>query len=207
MLTVVTPAADRKLLTEAEMRAAAGLPADDASQDPALAALNDEVSAILTTACRVARAGVIAPTLRQETLSETFRSTCDGEMWLSRHPVASVTSIHRDSDLVAPEGYAFDAATGRIDRILSSPTLSWRPGSYVVVYTAGWADVPVELKLAAKKLVAALRSETARDPSLKRVEIPGVITREWWVGPKDDPLIPGEVMSLISPFVNHAREP
>lgn len=207
MLTVVTPAADRKLLTAEEMRAAAGLGGDDSSQDAALAALNEEVSAIITAACRVSRAGSSPPTLHQETLSETFRPSCDGEIWLSRHPVSAITSFTRSATNILADEYVLDSATGRVDRLANDRTWLWRAGSYVVVYQAGWAEVPIEIKLAAKKLVGSLRSEQARDPSLKRVEIPGVITREWWVGPKDDPLLSGEVMSLIAPFVNHAREP
>jgi hypothetical protein len=68
------------------------------------------------------------------------------------------------------------------------------------VYIAGFDEAPDDLKLAASKLAAALYSETARDPNLKRVDIPDVEEREYWVGPSDDPLLSAEISDLLAPY-------
>jgi hypothetical protein len=47
-------------------------------------------------------------------------------------------------------------------------------------------------------------SEGGHDPGLKRENIPGVLEREYWVAPTDDPAFPVEVKQLLDPFVNLA---
>ena len=205
MLAIVTPAGDPNLLTVGEMRVAAGLAADDNSQDPALAELNREVSVLLASACRVPRAGAAPLTLRLETVAQTFALDCrDSGLWLSRRPVTEIVSITSAGVALPIDAYQLDGIA--LSRWSSVRRTDWPIGRYLVTYKAGWADVPVELKLAAKKMVASLRTEATRDPALKRVEIPGVLTEEFWVGPKDDPLIPADVAALITPFVNLTLE-
>ena len=55
------------------------------------------------------------------------------------------------------------------------------------------------------KLAAVLWSEGVKvDPGLKRESIPGLIDREWWVSPGDDPLMSREIEELLRDYVNPA---
>lgn len=201
MLTVVTPASDRTLLTDAELRSAVGSTPPIADGD--LAALNHRVAAAITRHCRIAAAGTTPPTLRQETLSEQFRLTCRREaVKLARRPIASITSVTYCGALLGASDYEVDTSAGLMWRLSADCRVCWSAGKLVVVYIAGWQTVPHELKLAAAKLASAIYQEGTRDPNLKRVRIEGLSEREYWVPPTSDPLIPSEVADLLSAFIN-----
>jgi hypothetical protein len=205
MLTVTTAASDLSLLSLAELRAAAGV--TDASQDAALTALGARVAAAITAECRVAAGGVVPPTLRHETLTETFRLRSSVEsLILSRRPVTAITSVTEgDDDPLTVADYEFDAASGLLYRLDGDDARTcWSSCNKVVaVYTAGWATVPEDLKLAASKLVTVFWLETARDPNLRRVSVAGISEREYWVAPSSDPAMPAEVIDLLRPYMNH----
>src|SRR4029077_223188 len=106
MLIVTEPAEDLQLLTEEELRIAAGLEPDDDSQDTALATQGLRAAAALAGACGVAVAGYdasLAPlrgaaprTLKAETLVETIRVRPGyqyGTLVLARWPVLEVISV------------------------------------------------------------------------------------------------------------------
>lgn len=199
ILTVVTAAADRSLLTQAEARAAIG----DASAD--VTALIARTSAAIVRACMIAAAGVVPPTLRLETLSEQFRLKSGREqLALARFPIVSLDSVTEDGTALDLDyDCEFDAGSGLVYRLSSDTRICWPCGRIVFDYSAGWETVPDDLKLAASKLAAVFCSEGSKvDQGLKRESIPGVIDREWWVGPSGDPAIPVEVMDLLKPYVN-----
>lgn len=205
ILTVTTAASDRNLLTLAELRAAAGV--EDNSKDVALTALGNRISASITAACNVRAAGVTPPTLRQETLSEAFRITGDPEgLILARRPVVAVTSITElDASLDPDYDFEVDAVSGMVYRLSSDDRRCWPCGKIVVVYSAGWATVPEDLKFAASKFVQAVIQQGDRDPLLKSKTTEGVSSFEWWVDPTKDSIVPGEVMDLLERggYVNH----
>lgn len=199
ILAVTSAAADPTLLTLAELRAAAGV--SDASQDAVLTIVGRRVSAMIASACRVARAGAAVPTLRQETMTETYRRKSWAEhLALSRLPVVSVTSVTVDGTALDAADYEVDPTSGLLTRLSSGEPTCWGCGKHVVVYVAGWAEVPEDLKLAASRMVGNLLSDDARggDTGLKREEIPGVITREWWVSEKETPAVPSDVMEMLA---------
>lgn len=204
MLTVTTAATDLTLLTAAELREAVGLDAGDGSQDAALQRLGARVAATITRACGVAAAGAQAPTLRSETLSETFRLARARDcLVLSRRPVTAIASVTADGTALDADDYETEDGAGLLYRLSGDCRTDWCAAKVVVAYTAGWPVVPQDLALAASKLAAAVWAEGRRaDPNLRSEEIPGVITQTWWVGPKDDPAIPGEVMDLLAPYIN-----
>lgn len=206
MLTVTTAATDLTLLTVAELRAAVGVA--DGKQDAKLSTLGFRTAAAIASACKVASDGAVPRTLRLETLSETFRlKSSHTEIVLSRRPGISITSVTEDETALTADDYELEKGSGILRRLDGSDNPScWAAAKIVVVYTAGWATVPDDLKLAATKLAAAFWSEGQKiDPALKRESIVGVIEQEWWVGPSDDPLIPQEVMDLLNAggYVNH----
>lgn len=202
MLTVTSPAADPTLLTIAELRAAAGV--QDQTQDAALALIGEEVSAAIARACGVAQSGIIAPTLRQETIVETLRLE-EGRkaIVLSRRPVSAIAAVVEGVETLAGPDYEFDGAGGLLYRLDSDERTYWPPCRVVVTYVAGLATVPPDLRRAAMKMVTEMWATSSRDPNLKRVRIEGVSEREYWVAPAADPLVSAEVMDLLGPYRNH----
>lgn len=196
--TVTTQATELSLLNIAELRAAAGV--TDNSQDARLLGLGRGASTALARQCCIVDDGVYPPTLLRETCTEVFRWTGCGPLALARRPVTSVTSVAVDGVLIDPADY--EIVGGRnLWRLSSDAISSWAAGKITVVYVCGWEPAPYDLKQAASKLVTALNAEMARDPNLKREDIPGVIEREWWVSEKDNPLMSQEILDLIAPYV------
>nr|WMC97943.1 hypothetical protein RAR13_04300 [Aminobacter aminovorans] len=199
IFSVTTPAADTSLLTIAELRAAAGV--SDSSQDAALTTLGARVSASIARACGVASDGVNPPTLLRETCSEIYRPTARRDkIVLSRRPVTSISSITEGDEALTSDAYELSKPSGILTRLSSDYPTCWPCGKIIVVYIAGFATVPDDLKLAASKLTTALYAETARDPSLKRERVDGVGEFEYWVAPSDDPLLSAEISDLIAPY-------
>lgn len=206
MITIASPNTDRSLLTLAEIRVAAGLGASDNSKDATLVPLGAYVAASITSACKVAKSGIIPPTLRLETVSETFLfNTLTKSLVLSRKPVTAVASVTVDDSLLSDVDYETDTASGIIYRTTTAGTSPrdpwgwWATGSTVVEYTAGYAIVPDDLKYAAIKFIQSEVTTGSRDPNLKRLRIDGVSEREWWVS--DKPVtssLPGEVMDILT---------
>ena len=203
ILSVISAAADTSLLTLAEIRAATGVPS---GQDAALEALERRVAAAITSRCNVVAGGARAPTLRLETLSCQYRLDCPVErLLLRRRPVTGIASIVECGVTLTAADYEVDASTGSVSRLCGDYPAWWMPGKIVVEFDAGWGIVPENLRSAAMKLAAVMWSEAARvDPGLKRENIPGLIDREWWVGPSDDPLMSREIEELLADYINPA---
>jgi hypothetical protein len=202
MLEVTTPAEELDLLTNAELSAAIGSPTLTTEQ---LDDLNARIAAMITRHCRVVAAGVTPPTLRQETLRETFRLKSRQDcLILARRPIVSVSSVtEAGTALTVADDIEIEAGSGLLRRLSSDEEVCWPCGKIVVTYVAGWDTVPDDLKQAAMKLAAVIYSEGVRvDPSLKRESIPGLGDREFWVSPNDDALIPAEVADLLAPYTN-----
>lgn len=200
MLTVTTPAADRSLLTIEELRDAVNV--SDSDLDSRLATLGARVAASLAKMCGMDAIGTTPPTFRLETLTEVFRDVCAPHLWLARSPVVSVASVVTAGSTVDAENYEID---GRRLYSLSSDARVWWSGAKItVVYDAGWAEVPDDLKTAAAKMARLLWAEDGpggrADPNLKRVRVEGMGEREWWVGGKDDPLANQEILDLLGPY-------
>jgi hypothetical protein len=195
MLTISSPNTDRSLLTLAELRAAAGV--SDGSQDATLVPLGNYISALITKACKVAKAGAIPPTLRLETVTETFKLKSEQpSIVLARRPIVEVTSATFSDDSV---DYEVDAAAGVIRQVSGDAFINWGIGPVSVTYSAGWATVPDDLKYAAIRFVKSEISVANRDPTLKRLRIEGVSEREWWIpdNPQNDSVVPPDVMDIL----------
>jgi hypothetical protein len=134
MLLVTEPAADLQLLTEEELRVAAGLEPDDDSQDAVLATQGLRAASALAGACGVAKAGYDpslystatplrgeAPrTLHAETLVETMRVRPGyqyGSLFLARWPVLEIISVTEGSTALMTDGWELDIPEGSIARL------------------------------------------------------------------------------------------
>lgn len=191
---VTAPASELSLLTISELRDATGVA--DGSQDATLMRLGRRASAAIARHCCIVGDGVHPPTLLQETCEETFSSPRDCLLRLARRPVTDIVSITVGGNPLDPSSYELNKATGNV-----SAESGWGSGKLAVSYVAGFATAPDDLKEAASRLVAAFRSETGQEAGLKRVEIPDVITKDYWVAPKDDPLMAAGISDLLAPYV------
>lgn len=196
---VTVPADDLSLLTIDELRAAVGV--TGTAEDAALKTLGSRLSASIARQCCIASDGISPATLMLETCTETFRAIrSPRELILARRPVTGIISVSENGALVDPADYEIRHGSGILARLSGDRISCFPSGKITVVYKAGFEDVPDDLKLAASKLAIALYSETARDPNLKRVNIPDVLEREYWVGPADDPLLSAEIQDLLAPY-------
>jgi len=197
MLTIPSPNTDRTLLTIAELRAAAGV--SGTSRDTELTALGGYIGAVIASACGVARVGAIPPTLRLESVVETFY--CGGThsrdaLQLARLPVAAITTVTESTSTLSAADYQLDGTM--LYRMSSTRRSCWHFGPVVVAYNAGWAVVPDDLKYAAIKFVQSALVQGGRDPMLKRKVTVGVSEYEWWVDPSKDSVVPAEVMEILN---------
>ncbi len=201
MFSVVTPAGDKTLLTASELRAAIGIADADTSKDAVLATIGASVALMVARECLVAAPGIVEPTLRAETISETWRLTaCRDFLIPARRFASSITSVTVDGVSLDLSNVEIDPTNGFIYRLSNDVRTIWGLGKIVVVYVAGFSTVPADLKTAAKKMVSDIYTTASRDPNLKRIKIDGVSEREYWVGPVTDPAIPQEVKDLLGPY-------
>ena len=118
MLTIVTPAADRYLLSIYEMRSAAGLDPGDSSRDGDLWIIAKGIFDRIATECSVAGDGIRPPTLKRETVAETIRLRCPTSiLLLSRRFVGAVNALTIDGSAVDASGYEIDPGAGVIRRL------------------------------------------------------------------------------------------
>jgi hypothetical protein len=212
MLSIASPNTDRSLLTLAELRAAAGV--SDGSKDATLIPMGNYISAAITSACKVTKAGAIPPTLRLETVTETFLfKSLQKCLVLARRPIVTITSLTQMSSVLSTNDYQADESSGIVYRKNGiGPYFEavgpwgfwpgqfgwWATGSTVVEYSAGYATVPDDLKYAAIKFVKSEILTGSRDPLLKRLSVAGVSDREWWVSDKTSAgVVPLEVMDIL----------
>jgi len=212
-LIVTVPAVDLQLLTDEELRVAAGLQPDDTSQDATLATWGLQAAAALAGAMGYAKAGydaALAPlrgeapiTVRAETLVQTFRIRNGNQidkLHLARWPSLSITSVTVDTTELTTDDWELDIVQASLTRVLGNSTLCWPCGRVIVEYDAGFDDpIPADLKGYAARLVGLYHSSDGGDPSERRVEIPGVITVERWVDTTaTDLLVPDDIMAGLA---------
>jgi hypothetical protein len=208
-LTVTAPAEDLQLLTEEELRTAAGLEPDDTSQDTTLATRGLQVAEALAGACGIALAGYdpsLAPlrgqaplTLKAETIVQTFRlqNGYQGDkLLLARWPALEVISVTTDTTELTVDDWELDIPGSALMRVSGNGTLCWPTGRVIVEYAAGYDIIPEGLKGYASRLVNLYHQTAGSDMSERRVEIPGVITVERWVDTAaTDILVPEDIMA------------
>lgn len=183
-LVVTTPASSLALLTIDELRAAAGI--TDAT-DASLLALGLSIAASIMSECKIAIGSGGEPTLLKETLTETFYWPKRCDLVLSRRHNIVISSIALDGTaLVAGTDYLIKPESGILTRMSGGYPTEWWGSAVVVVYQAGFATVPADLRQAAIDFFRGVFLESDRDPFVKSLseEIPGVMTerRDFWVG-------------------------
>jgi hypothetical protein len=211
LFQVTAPAGDLTLLTMDELRAATGQ--SDQKSDATLKRLGSRVADAITQACKVATDGATPPTLRKESVVDTFRSDWlhrrrdrrghDHKLILSRRPIVSVTSVVEAGTTLDPTSdYEVRPGEGALVRLFGGMPAHWVPGVIVVTYAAGWASVPEGLKFAAEKLTRFYWFESMRNPLVRQDEIAGIGSTTYWNDSPTDPSIPQDVMDDLGPYLN-----
>lgn len=199
-LTVTTPAPDLALLTIAEMRAAAGV--TGSGSDAALIAMEARCAAAIMTYCGIAVAGGYPPTLRRETLTETIYQLCNERLFLSRRHDIEITSIVEDAVTLVDADFLVEPEYGNLTKLCSDYPSWWSSRKVVVVYDAGFAIVPGDLKMAAMDFLRSTWIEQGRDPLVKseRVKVDNVdeVERQFWVGSIPGQSNEGAVPALVA---------
>jgi hypothetical protein len=203
MFIVSVPATDRNLLTLAEMKAALGI--SGSNSDAALTTLGLQISDMIARECCVAADGVTAPTLRRETIIETFRlDRRINPLRLARRFVDSITSIVEAEVTLTGADYEAEKAAGLINRLdASGGVVCWQAAKIVITYLAGFATVPEPLKLAAITVLREQWSAASRDPLLRRERVDGVSEMEFWVNSSSGSAtgaLSGVAASMLQPY-------
>lgn len=206
-LAVTVAASDLHLLTVQEMRDAANV--SDYSADARLAALSLSVAAAIAEACNVAPGAGAQPTLKKERLTETFWGVNAGTILLSRRHEIDLQSVTLDGVELDGASYAADPEAGTLVRLRDGYLSRWCARQIVVIYDAGFATIPAELKSAAGQLLRALYIAGQRDPLVKseRISIPDVreTQRDYWVGSVPGQEASGTVPAVISGLLKRYR--
>lgn len=158
-IEVLSPAGSLALLSAVELRAAAGLAEDDASQDTNLAMLGLEAAEWIAEICGIRTAGARPPTVLAEGLRETFPALWSGpELVLARRFVSDVTVTENGAALAEDVDFVALHDRGVIQRMASGYGLRWCAVPIVVEYTAGFSNgspsnVPAAIKGVARDYV------------------------------------------------------
>ncbi len=207
MFEVVTAANDLSLATIEQLRVAAGLAEDDGSRDPELTALGERLAEDVSTACRIVSDGVNPPTLRSETVRDTYRLKSNtGSLILSRRFVSSLISVVESGTTLTADEYELDAEAGLLKRLSGDTEISWPSGKHVVDYIAGFTDVPASLSGVVKDEAKLRLSESERDPAVKSETTEGIDSVDYWVGDlpnTSDSALSDSNMRRLSRFTNY----
>lgn len=198
-LTITTPATGLSLLSIEEMREAAGVAT---GSDAALTAMEARCAASIMSECGIAIGSGGVPTLRRETLTETFYQACGEILILSRRHDVDIASIVEDTVTLVDSDFMVDAESGLLTRFCSDTPSWWSARKVVVVYEAGFDTVPADLKMAAMDFLRSSWLEKGRDPLVKSEEtdIPGIMRekRDFWVGSVPGQTNEGAVPDVVS---------
>lgn len=203
IISVTTAAANRALLPIEDLREAAGLSLYDSSQDYRLDRMGISVADLIAKECSVASDGQNPPTLLRETVTETLRLECDVALLMLARRFVEVVSISEDGTSLSTGDYEVNASAGMISRLRCDQDSVWCARKITVVYRAGFAEAPEDLKLAARRAVAETWSMSYRDPLLKRERTEGLGEDEYWVGgldAKNGSAFSTQVIDMLAPY-------
>jgi hypothetical protein len=147
-----------------------------------------------------------------ETVISSFRTPMERgrarpaeALLLDRTPMTAITTVVEDSVALDAAEYEFDAETGFLWKLSSNDTRVWWTGpKLVVTYTGGYVmltTLPSDLERACIDLVKHRWFSRQRDPLVKAVDVPGVLSEQYWVGGASEGAIPKEISVLLDPYV------
>lgn len=152
--------------------------------------------------------------LPYERVLQTFRPDRCGEaretLILERSPVDVIHAVAEDDTAVSASEYEFDEDAGLLYRLDSSGYRSnWSASRSITVnYSAGYRlpddtdqTLPAAIEGACVAFVRALWFGRQRDPQVKAVDVPGVMSEQYWVGSVGEAgALPPDVEAMLKPF-------
>jgi hypothetical protein len=209
-LVITTPASDLSLLTAAERRTAAGVTGMD--YDTELAAMELLAAATIMDECNIAVGAGAEPTLKKETLTETFRNVTADCLLLARRHEVTITSVTIDGVVLETSEYEVNPESGILRRLDGLFYVPWYAMTAIVVYQAGFTTVPAVLKGAASAALQSIWSRSRRDPAVKaqEIDVEGIdrVRTDYWVGTvpgqADFGTLPDFVIAQLKRFRNAA---
>jgi hypothetical protein len=125
---------------------------------------------------------------------------------LMRWPLVAVTSVTENAILLVENtDYLVDKANGQLTRLNSSGyPCYWCPLPLVVVYSAGYATIPLDVEDAIIRMVTRRFVMKGRDPNLKQQNIPGVLEQSFWISTGTDS---GNMDPSITDILDNYRTP
>lgn len=194
MLDFVTPATETRLVSTDDAKAELGI--TGSANDAAVSARILEISTEIAGRCNRANFG-------DATAEERRQVTCGSKypLWLRHWPVTSIVSVTEDGTALTGDDYLLaegrqllrrDAETGHFT--------GWRGGDIIVRYQGGYSlpgGCPADLKRAALTMIAASWRQTGRDPSIRSVEVPGVMSETY--------MLPGALPAAVDATLSRYR--
>ncbi len=151
--------------------------------------------------------------LVKETIRDRFdiefpRLRFGGEMNLqaSRFPIATISSLTESGTaLVRDTDYLCDAATGLLTRLDTNgdPT-TWGLSPVVFAYEGGYTTVPSDIEDAVIRMIRARWFAKDRDPYARSIDVPGVLSTQYWVPTGDDA---GNMTADVTDLLDNYRVP
>jgi len=199
---VVTPAASVALVTLDQAKAALGIPIENTSQDAALSAQIDSVSAAINNYCNRIFA--------VQEYTDQIRNVCGywGEPLVTRQfPIVvddgvPLVTVSEGGLPLDPAYLELHPETGSLYRLDSASTApgAWTASLILVEYTAGFDPVPADVQSAALEWITARYSVAGRDPTLRTETIPDVISQTFGDAAGSSSIPPG-TRDLLTPYI------
>lgn len=200
MLSVVTPAANRRLTTLENLKGELGI--TGSAEDARLGLLIDRASALIARHCR-------QPFAFQAYL-ETFECPRGRVLVLSRVPVISAVIAVDGADLVEGD-WRLDAELGHLARVTGALDVDWCGGAAAVAYGAGYVlpgepdqagvpRLPADVEHACITLASALRAGGRRDPMLRSETTEGIGSQSY-IATADMSAMPPQVVDALRGFL------
>jgi hypothetical protein len=130
-------------------------------------------------------------------------------LFLTRRPEIEVSGVTIDDEPLDAASWRVDPDAGLLDRLSDGHPCAWRFCKAIVVnYAAGYVlpdkgdacTLPRAVEGAVVALVSSYWASRGRDPLLRTEEIPGVISRQFWVGAVGDPqMLPPRILASLDP--------
>jgi hypothetical protein len=194
---LVTPAAERNLVTLEDLREQLRVRPGDTANDAWMTKVIARASLAAERYCNRIFA--------RQTYNDVFLADVTGmpgePLILSQAPVdaASLEVTLGGAALGAAES-ALEPLAGHLWRVGSGA--AWvSSGGLSVTYDAGFYPVPADVQQAVLDLATMENAGRGRDPMLRATESPGLGRQEYWVGGvPGSSLIPQDIASLLNPY-------
>lgn len=187
MIEIVTPATDARLASIGDLQATLEVTDYDAGR------LLDQASEMISAYCRR-----VFPV---QTYRETLRARSGlGVIMLRRYPVVSIASIVENGETLAAADYELFAPIGSILRLDADAETRWPAGKIVIQYQAGYAEIPAPVRAACLSLASSVSAAAERDPGLRSISVPDVISYSVFDAANGGGILPETVRTLIDPY-------